>query len=82
MPMVRDEREPGGEEQRELQIWTFAVKIDECMGAGVFVIYWNPLFSLLHWTAGFRGRAGGGVLVHELRLGLDPVGRNELGCFE
>jgi len=82
--MVRDEREPGGEARRELQIWTFAVEIDGRMGAGVFIIYWNHLFfpSLLHWTARFRGRTGGGVLVHELRLRLGSVGRNELGCFE
>ena len=53
------------------------------MGAGVFVIYWNLLrFSFLIALDGwFSGKARGGVSVHELRLELGSVGRNEFGCL-
>ena len=82
--MVRDERESGGEARRELQIWTFTAKIDGCMDAGVFVIYRNLLlFSFIIALDGwFSGKARGGVSVHELRLELGSMGRNEPDCFE
>ena len=61
----------------------FAVEIGRCIGTGVFVIYWNLLFIsfLIALDGWFSWKGRRGVLVHELRLELGSVGRNEFGCL-